>query len=615
VPCRSGTNDLHYTPTIDTKLTQVDPHVVARPKVDERRVTLVVYDSDGDSLSTRVLELADAAQVSFGRSRTCTVRIDSERVSRTHAVFSRRGMEVEVSDAGSRNGTWVNGELLSGPRLLASGDEVTVGSVTVGISISSGVVARPRMESTRYLEERLAAEVDRGLHFQRRFGLVLLQLDGPAELVDEAGDRVSASLRPMEAIAEYTPGVLAVVTPELDAAATERAARLFASTAASRDGTHVADLRVSVGVAGFPEHSTTVGGMIARARAALATAHARGEEVGVPPTDPDPSSEIIVGDPQMTRVYELVRKVADHSITVLVRGETGVGKEVVAAAIHAASGRSTGPLIRLNCASLPETLLESELFGHEKGAFTGADRRKIGFFEAAHGGTLFLDEIGEMTPALQARLLRVLETKRITRVGGTEEIEVDVRVICATHRDLEAESRRGTFRQDLLFRIGAFTILIPPLRDRPVEIELLARSFIQQATAKLGERPPTLTPAAALALRRHSWPGNVRELRNAIERALVLQSNGAIDVEDLPDSIRDARAPSTELVGAAFPLGGQRDVRDHIAELERVTINAALEACGGNQTEAAKQLGITRRTLIYRMEKHGLKPPPAGSRR
>ncbi len=574
---------------------------------------LVVYNNEASCPTTRVLELTEGATVTFGRSSSCDVHVDSERASRVHAKFVRHGMEVEVTDAGSRNGTWVNGELLSGPRLLKSGDEVTVGSVSVGVTFTSGTVARPRMESTSYLEERLAAEVDRGLHFQRRFGLILLQLQGTTELVDEASDRVSEALRPMESIAEYLPGVLAIVTPELDAEATSRAARLFASTATGSRGV-TSDLHVAVGVAAFPEHATTVGGMIARARAALATARS-GEDVGVPPSDPDPSSEeVVVGDPQMTRVYELVRKVADHPITVLVRGETGVGKEVVAAAIHDTNTTRRGPLIRLNCASLPETLLESELFGHEKGAFTGADRRKIGFFEAAHGGTLFLDEIGEMAPALQARLLRVLETKRITRVGGTEELEVDVRVVCATHRDLEAEAKRGAFRQDLLFRISGFTIVVPPLRDRPAEIELLARSFIQQATSKLGQRPPSLTPAATLALRRYSWPGNVRELRNAIERALVLQSNGAIDVEDLPDSVRDARPAVTEVAATSFQLGGHRDVRDHIAELERVTINAALEACGGNQTEAAKQLGITRRTLIYRMEKHGLKPPPPRKR-
>ena len=377
-----------------------------------------------------------------------------------------------------------------------------------------------------------------------------------------------------------------------------------------------AALDVAVGVAGFPEHGTTPGALIARALAALEAVRGRGrgpDRVGVPPAETAPLlGEIIVGDSQMARVYELVRKVADHPITVLVAGETGVGKEVIATAIHAASSRRDGPLVRLNCASMPETLLESELFGHEKGAFTGADRKKLGYFEAANGGTLFLDEIGEMTAALQAKLLRVLEQRRITRVGGTDEIEVDVRVICATHRDLEAESKKGTFRPDLFFRISAFTIFVPALRDRPAEVEMLAQHFIRQCAVQTRQRIPVLSPAASVALRRHAWPGNVRELRNAIERAMVLHAAGVIGVEDLPDSIREGRAVAQ--LATAAPSLTLDGMRDQIADMERATIAAVLESCSGSQTEAAKQLGISRRTLIYRMEKHGLKPPP-GTRR
>ncbi|MEO8704131.1 MAG: sigma 54-interacting transcriptional regulator [Kofleriaceae bacterium] len=588
----------------ETKLTAVDPVAIQRPRVNPGRVTLVVYVGEGQ-LSTQVVDLADGAEVSLGRSRTSDVRIESERVSRIHAVFARRGTEVEVRDAGSRNGTWVNGTLITQPQRLVSGDEVLVGVATVVVSITTDVVVRPRMESTRYLEERLAAEVDRGLHYQRRFGLILLALSGPVELCDEASDRISASLRPMEAIAEYAPGVLAMVMPELDLEATRRAARLLVTTAT----TNQPDLVVAVGVAVFPDHSTTVGGLISRARGALEVARQTTESiVGVPPEDV-PVNELVIQDPQMLRVYELVRKVADHPISVLVRGETGVGKEVIAAAIHAHSMRRTGPLVRLNCASLPETLLESELFGHEKGAFTGADRRKTGYFEAAHGGTLFLDEIGEMTAGLQAKLLRVLEQRGLTRVGGTEEIDVDVRVICATHRDLETEARRGNFRSDLFFRISAFTILVPPLRDRPLEIELLARAFLQHGAQQARRRVPELTAEASLALRRYAWPGNVRELRNAIERALVLCDGGLIGIADLPESIREARS-DLEITTSSFTLDGTRDLRDHISELERQAISTALDACGGNQTDAAKQLGISRRTLIYRMEKHGLKPQP-----
>jgi two-component system response regulator AtoC len=598
----------------ETKGTTIGDVEPLDSRADEsERVTLVVYAGDGDGASTEIRDLPDGGHLLFGRSRTANVQIESDRVSRLHAQFRRRGANVTVEDAGSRNGTWVNGQIVQGERPLSSGDEVVVGPLTIVVSITSRVVARPRIESTRYLDERLTAEVDRGQTYHRRFGLVMLRLDGLPEAADEASDRICAALRPMDVVAEYAPGILAVVMPERDAAAAEKAARSLLETARPRGGEAI---DVAVGVAGFPEHGTTPGTLIARALAALDSVRGRGpDKVGVPPAESAPLlGDIIVADSQMARVYELVRKVANHPITVLVSGETGVGKEVIASALHAASGRRDGPLVRLNCASMPETLLESELFGHEKGAFTGADRKKLGYFEAAHGGTLFLDEIGEMTAALQAKLLRVLEQRRITRVGGTDEIEVDVRVICATHRDLEAESKKGTFRQDLFFRISAFTIFVPALRDRPAEIEMLAQYFIRQCAAQTRQRLPALSPAAAVALRRHAWPGNVRELRNAIERAMVLHSSGVIGVEDLPDSIREGRAiaqlAAAAPVSASSPsltLGG---MRDQIADMERATIAAVLESCHGSQTEAAKQLGISRRTLIYRMEKHGLKPPP-----
>ncbi|MGH2899644.1 MAG: sigma 54-interacting transcriptional regulator, partial [Solirubrobacteraceae bacterium] len=434
-------------------------------------------------------------------------------MSRLHAQFRRRGASVTVEDAGSRNGTWVNGHIVQGVHVLSSGDEIVVGPVSVVVTITSRVVARPRIESTRYLDERLAAEVDRGQAYHRRFGLVMLRLEGAPEAADDASDRICAALRPMDVVAEYAPGVLAIVMPEREPAAVEDAARTLLELAHARTG---AALEIAIGVAGFPEHGTTPGALIARALAALESVRGGPQWIGVPPAEAAPLvNDMVVGDAQMVRVYELVRKVADHPITVLVAGETGVGKEVIASALHAASSRRDGPLVRINCASMPETLLESELFGHEKGAFTGADRRKLGYFEAAHGGTLFLDEIGEMTPALQAKLLRVLEQRRVTRVGGTDEIEVDVRVVCATHRDLEAESRRGAFRTDLFFRISAFTIFVPALRDRPTEIELLAHHFLRQTAAQTRQRAPVLSPAALAALRRHAWPGNVRELRNA----------------------------------------------------------------------------------------------------
>ncbi|HEU0034985.1 MAG TPA: sigma 54-interacting transcriptional regulator [Kofleriaceae bacterium] len=585
-----------------TNVTQLD----SQPAHDLRaadRAVLVIYDG---SEQTRVVEVPDGAQLTIGRARSATIVVDSERVSRIHAKLRRKGAEISVEDAGSRNRTWVNGVAIAERRVLVSGDEIVIGPATLLVSVTSRVVARPRVESSRTLDEVLAAEVDRGKRYQRAFSLLMIRIEGELADADAAVDRVTARLRVMDTLVEYAPSEYAIVLPELDASAADATAReLVAAARTAGDGTpaHVA---VTGGLAAFPEHGTAAGTLLGRARAAVASAHGkRSSAIAIPPEDATPAGvDVVVGDPQMRRVYELVRKVADHQVTVLICGETGVGKEVVAAAIHHASPRRSGPFVRLNCASLPETLLESSLFGYEKGAFTGAERRTRGFFEAAHGGTLFLDEIGEVSLATQAKLLRVLEDHQLTRLGGTEPIAVDVRVVCATNRALDAEVRRGAFRNDLYFRISAFTILVPPLRDRPGEILPLAEHFLGQVSGGRGK--PVLSPAAATALRGYAWPGNVRELRNAIERAAVVRSGRRIELDDLPDPVREHAADRGGLVES----GTIDSMRDRFAELERVAIVGALEACGGNQTEAAKHLGISRRTLIYRMEKHGLKPQP-----
>ena len=265
--------------------------------------------------------------------------------------------------------------------------------------------------------------------------------------------------------------------------------------------------------------------------------------------------------------------------------------------IHRQSPRAQKPFVRLNCGSLPETLLESELFGHEKGSFTGADQRKMGYLEAADGGTLFLDEIGELATPMQTKLLRVLENQRFMRVGGREEIAVDVRIIAATNRDLEAEVKAGRFREDLFFRLTAFVVTVPPLRELPIEVGLLAELFTRQFAQRNGVAPPPLRPDAAAALARDRWPGTVRELRTAIERAIVLADGREIGLPDLPEPIRRPAA-------AAPPVGA---IREQIADLEQRRIEEALAAEGGNQTRAAKRLGLSRRTLIYKLEKYGLK--------
>ena len=300
----------------------------------------------------------------------------------------------------------------------------------------------------------------------------------------------------------------------------------------------------------------------------------------------------IVGSSAAIRhVLALVRQVVSSDVSVLVQGESGTGKELVAKALHFSGPRRKGPFVAVNLAAVPETLIESELFGHERGAFTGALARRIGYFEQAHGGTLLLDEIGEMPSAVQARLLRVLQEGQIRRVGGTTEIRVDVRVVAATNRDLEAAARDGAFRQDLYYRIAVFPIVVPPLRTRPEDIPLLAAHFLKKHAARIGRTMHGISAGARLLLTRYRWPGNVRELENVICRALVLETTSVLQAGNLP--------PALSLPGAS------RSPMASLAEIERQSIAHALEVSGHNVTKAAQALGIDRTTLHRKLKKSG----------
>lgn len=307
----------------------------------------------------------------------------------------------------------------------------------------------------------------------------------------------------------------------------------------------------------------------------------------------------------MQRVYEIAVSAARTTLPVLVLGETGSGKELVVRGVHEASKRSQAPFKALNCAALPQNLLESALFGHERGAFTGADRQAPGLFEQAHGGTVFLDEVGELSLPAQAALLRVLEQRRVVRVGGTREIPVDTRVVAATHRDLEAMVRAGSFREDLTFRLKVVSIRVPPLRERPEEILPLAEHFLSLARAQWNPRVVGVTNAARQSLSRYLWPGNVRELKNAIDSATALCSGELLDRADLPDPIQGARASAPGLQDVREPAGF-RSLPDRVREFETGLIHHALQAAHGNQAQAARLLGVPRRTLATKVHAYGL---------
>ena len=305
---------------------------------------------------------------------------------------------------------------------------------------------------------------------------------------------------------------------------------------------------------------------------------------------------IIGADPKMAAVLEIVERVADTPVTVLITGESGTGKDLLARAIHFSSRRRDGPFVPINCAAIPENLIESELFGYSRGAFTDARQAKTGLFIAARGGTLFLDEIGEMPLPLQSKLLRAIEDKKIRPLGATEEIPVDVRIVAATNANLEKALEEGRFRSDLYYRLSTVTVVVPPLRDRPADIPLLIKHFLLRASAEAGRPLPEIEAQAMERLLRYHWPGNARELQNAIQRGVILARDNALTVRELPPKVAGLELSPARMLGEAV------DKRISLDQLERDYIRAVVDAVQGNKTEAANILQIDRKTLYRKLE-------------
>ena len=312
--------------------------------------------------------------------------------------------------------------------------------------------------------------------------------------------------------------------------------------------------------------------------------------------------------PVMVALFNMVRSIASTNATVMITGESGTGKELVAKAIHALSPRHDAPFVSINCGALPENLLESELFGHMKGAFTDAHQNKKGLFEAAHRGTLLLDEVGEMLPSLQVKLLRVLQEKRIRRVGGTDEVDVDVRVVAATNRPLDRLVQEGRFREDLFYRLNVIPVRVPSLRERREDVPLLANHFLERFGHEMGKSVAKISAEAMDCLLRYSWPGNVRELENVIERAVALEPTPAILPERLPDGLRKGTpaAPGVDSDDAVAQLTLGFSLDRHLEALESALVRRALDQAGGDRGSASQLLGISARSLRYLIQKHGL---------
>ena len=314
---------------------------------------------------------------------------------------------------------------------------------------------------------------------------------------------------------------------------------------------------------------------------------------------------ILTNSPAMMDICKDTAKIALSQASVLISGESGTGKELIARAIHYNSRRAKGPFIKVNCAALPESLLESELFGHEKGAFTGAQTLRQGLFERANEGTLLLDEIGEMPLVLQAKLLRILQEREFERIGGHQTIKVDIRIIAATNRDLQAMVKEGTFREDLFYRLNVIHLILPPLRDRREDISLLANHFLQKFSSENQRDIIDIDPMAMSLLTAWSWPGNIRELSNVIERAVVMNSGPIIFSEDLPPQIRQPVCNAGEAKTAPV---GERNLKEEIKRVENRIIMVVLALQEGNRTRTALMLGISRRSLMYKLQEYGIDP-------
>jgi two-component system, NtrC family, response regulator AtoC len=552
---------------------------------------LVVFDTD----TTRMFTLPDSGDVLVGRADEADLRLVDSSVSRAHARLSVLPTGVRVSDLDSQNGTLVNDERIVGSRMLQSGDVLSLSGTTLVFHADARTGSSQGFVEPSAWRARLESELSRSIEYGRDVSVLVLQLGA-----DLDRPRVTLALEPNLRrldLATFRANEVLVFAPELDVAGAQAlSARLLTALAPLYPLSRA-------GVATSPEDGTDADTLLAAARESALTAPPLTARVARDTFKVIelPKVKVVVADPVMVRLYALCERLAKSDLTVLITGETGSGKELLAQAIHHFSARRSGPLVAFNSAALAETLLESELFGHEKGAFTGALTTRIGLLEAANGGTVFLDELGELTPGTQVRLLRAIETRTITRVGDTKERAIDVRLVAATHRNLEAEVKAGRFREDLYFRLGGATLVLPPLRDRRRELPILARALLGEACER-ARRTVRLTPGAVGVLADWHWPGNVRELKNTLEYLATTVPDDVIEswhvTARLKPVVSEAEPPTEQKF---------RPIGDELRELEKRRISEALAAHLWNQTKAAEAIGMPLRTFVTRLKQFGIK--------
>lgn len=553
--------------------------------------------------------LPTSGVVTVGRSNKSIVRIDDGMASREHArihVGSDGGVPVlTIEDVGSANGTRVRDTIIKPgePAAILPGDAIMIGSTVLMVIQDRPAVGHRRVWSHGYFEGRVEEECARAARSRAKFAVARIRFGRSAPWT-RVTPVLARDLTAQHVFGSYGPKDYEILFVEPNEGEPEAALGRLA------EGLRAAGLDAQSALAWYPKDGRTGEALLGAANAGLKAAGRRGTGEGSLPD--------FTG---MRRVRALAARAAPANINVLILGEMGVGKDVLARLIHQTSPRAAKPFVALNCASLSETLMESELFGHEKGAFTGAVSTKVGLFESANGGTVFLDEIGEMPPAMQAKLLRALELREVRPVGAVRSRPIDVRFISATNIDIEGAVAKGTFRGDLMYRLNTLTLAIPPLRERTDEIPVLAEAFVAQSWRDQGRDDSIgISPEAMDCLLEYHWPGNIRELKNAMERAVVLCDGPEILPEHLPlEKMRPAGgerpAPDQPTPLRTTPNGIRAAVRD-LPRLEdpneqqdRQRVLDALEACAWSQTRAADLLGMSRRTLITKLDRYGIPRP------
>ncbi len=532
----------------------------------------------GDNAIAAIHVLPETGVVTIGRDPNNVVQIADDSISRRHAVLHVEQNRLTIEDAGSSNGTSLRKQTLEPHQRVELGvnELVTVGNVTLVIQPRFAPAQTSRLATQDYFQTRLEEECARAERMGSQFAVLGIRAQGTSENV--VTQALMTTMRNSDVLARLGERSYALLV--LDAGSEQAAQVAERMVAAIRD------------VGGAATYSASHFPLDARSAFALLTQIVGHDE-------PD-RGELVIEEQSMRDLYAVAFRIAASNLSVLILGETGVGKEMVSRTIHEYSARSAQPFVAINCAALNDGLLESELFGHERGAFTGANTTKTGLLESADGGTVFLDEIGDMSLAIQAKILRILEDGELRRVGATTPKKISVRFIAATHVDLEAAVERGRFRSDLFFRLSAATLVIPPLRERPREIVVLARRFAAAAAARMGRSGIGFTGEALELLREYGWPGNIRELRNVIERAVVVCNNDLITDQDLP---------AERMRGTYLRLSPLETASRGSDEDERERVMQALAQADGNQSKAASLLGVSRRTLINRLEQYNLPRP------